>query len=210
MHFCGNNETFGAGAEQYRLPTNRPTYCIRCTLPGITPGQFRQACKEAFGRWSKVCDVTFIEVDDPNAAQFLIVNHQFDGSLGVLADCMLPTPGIRQQRMRIDQSENWVIADNVPANRIELRAVLCHEMGHGLGLQHFPNGPPPELMEASYKPSVVRPQQTEALFAAKLYGQPKDVQQPSDPTVGPPVTMTSVLEQGSKRWEAKTTFTRIA
>lgn len=204
MHFCGNNETFGAGAEQYRLPTNRPTYCIRCTLPGISAADFRAACREAFGRWSKVCDVTFIEVDDPNAAQFLIVNHQFDGALGVLADCMLPTPGIRQQRMRIDQSENWVIADNVPANRVELRAVLCHEMGHGLGMSHLPSSPPPDLMEPAYRPTVVSPQATEAAMMAKLYGPPQSTPPVPGPSPAPgtkPVTVT--VEQDGKRWSGQ-------
>lgn len=202
MHFCGVQETFGAGAEQYRLPTNRPTYCIRCQLPGISGEAFRAACKEAFGRWSRVCDVEFTEIADPQSAQFLIVNHQFDGPSGVLADCMLPSPGIRQQRMRIDQNENWIIADNVPGNRIELRAVLCHEMGHGIGMSHLPSSPPPDLMEPSYRPSIVTPQATESLMMAKLYGPPKSTPlPPAEPTPVPgakPVNVT--VEQDGKRW----------
>lgn len=210
MHFCGNPEQFGEGAVTYRLPTNRPTFCLRATLPGIGSAALLAACMDAFARWTEVCDVTFTETQDQNAAQFLIVDHAFDGPSGILADCMLPSPGLRQQRMRLDRNENWVIATNPPQNRIELRAVLCHEMGHGIGMMHLPVGPPPDLMEPSYRPTIIGPQATEAAMMAKLYGPPKTT--PIDPNAPPGESLgvEIIIRQAQATYKATGTAKRIA
>lgn len=211
MEFCGITAQFGEGAITYKLANQRPSFYVQDAPPHITRNDLIAACVEAFGRWSAVCDVVFSPTDDPDAAQFLIFTHQFDGPSGVLADCALPSPGMRQQELRIDPSERWVISDNPPAGALDLLAVLCHEIGHGIGLQHFPSGPPPELMEPIYNAAIVRPQATEAAYAAKLYGLPQTQTPPTPvPPIGDSIGIDLIITQGNARYEAKGTAKRVA
>lgn len=160
MQVCGNPERFGEGAVTYKLANQRPKFYVRSCPPQFTVPQFVAACVEAFGRWSAVCDLVFTPTDDPAACQFRIFSHKFDGPSGVLADCQLPSPGLSPQDMRIDPTERWVASDNPAAGTINLYAVLCHEMGHGIGLTHLPSNPPPDLLEPTYRADVNRPQAT--------------------------------------------------
>lgn len=211
MQFCGITAQFGEGAITYKLANQRPKFCVQATPPHITREQLIAACMEAFGRWSAVCDVVFAPTDDANAAQFLVFTHPFDGPSGVLADCALPSPGMRQQEMRIDPSERWVISDNPPPGSLDLLAVLCHEIGHGIGLQHFPSGPPPELMEPVYNASIVRPQATEAAYASKLYGPPQTQPTPTPvPPLGDSIGVDLILTQGNVRYRAQGNAKRVA
>ncbi len=197
MTFCAQRGQFGDGAITYKLANQRPLFYVQNTPPNIARDPFIAACLEAFGRWSAVCDVRFAPTNDQNAAQFVIFTHQFDGPSGILADCEFPSPGLRPQSIRIDPTERWQITDNPSPGYISLLAVLCHEMGHGLGLQHFPSGPPPELMEPVLS-SIVRPQVTESAYAAKLYGQPQATPGTPPATTGKPVNVT--VEQNGMVW----------
>lgn len=214
MTFCGMRGQFGDGAITYKLANQRPLFYVQNTPPNMTRDQFVAACLEAFGRWSAVCDVVFAPTNDQNAAQFVIFTHQFDGPSGILADCEFPSPGLRPQSMRIDPSERWQISDNPAQGYLDLLAVLCHEMGHGIGLQHFPTGSPAELMEPVYNPAIVRPQSTEAAYAAKLYGLPQ-TQTPPTPPNSPPlgdslgIDLIITQANGSK-YSAKGTAKRVA
>lgn len=216
MQFCGITERFGEGAQTYRLSNQRPKFHVRSCPPQFTVSQFTDACMEAFGRWSAVCDVIFTPTADPNSAQFMIFTNRFDGPSGILADCMFPSPGLRQQDMRIDPTERWVASDNVPSGSINLFAVLCHEMGHGLGIAHLPSSPPPDLMEPTYSSDVNRPQSTEVLMVQKLYGQPQ-IAPPSTPVppLGDSLGLELIISQanqislkytrGSQKYQARGT-----
>ena len=189
MHFCGMTERFGEGAITYRLANQRPKFYVRACPPQYTKAKFTDACMEAFGRWSEVCDLVFTPTDDPNSAQFVIFTHQFDGPSGILADCMFPSPGLRQQDMRLDPSEKW-------DTQIDLRAVLAHEMGHGIGIAHLPSMPPPDLMQPVYDPAVTHPQEAESAIARKLYGRPQATPAPSPtPPIGDSLGLELVITQ---------------
>lgn len=115
MTFCACREQFGlTSTPVYKLANQRPKFCVQTTPPHISRDDLIAACLEAFGRWSAVCDVVFAPTDDANAAQFTVNTHTFDGPSGILADCELPSPGLAQQAMRIDPSEQWVVSDNPP------------------------------------------------------------------------------------------------
>jgi hypothetical protein len=196
-HVCGNTELLTAGGGLYKMPTNRPTWCLNATLPGIGADALHKALVESFANWQAVCDLAFIEVTDARTANIVIIDHEFDGPTGILADAMLPT-GVRQQVLRLDRSERWIIADNIPTNRIELRTVGRHEIGHIIGFSHLPSGPPPDRMEARYSPTVNVPQATEIAMARKLYGPPAST--PVDPTKPGAKPVNVTVEQDGKRW----------
>ncbi|KAF6038719.1 hypothetical protein EB796_002975 [Bugula neritina] len=62
------------------------------------------------------------------------------GKLGVLAQAESPTPFLQPASSKIDfdARENWVDRwkPNIPDDVVIFQAVLCHEMGHTLGLGH--------------------------------------------------------------------------
>lgn len=210
VEFCGITERFGDGAVTYKLANQRPKFCVREGLPGIPRDQLIAACVEAFGRWSAVCDLIFTPTDDPHAAQFVIFAHQFDGQSGVLADCQLPSPGLTPQDMRLDLSERWIVSDVPPPGRINLVAVLCHEMGHGIGLQHLPSNPPPDLLEPVYRADINRPQATESAIVQKWYGLPQVVTPPSTPPLGDSLVVDLIITQGTTEYRAQGKANRVA
>jgi hypothetical protein len=189
IFFCRNPEQFGDGSNVHLLDTKRPTWFLVNTLPWMAHAELERMIQTALDGWSKVADVQATKAATPEAANFLITTATLDGPGGVLADMQLPAPGIFQQRMRIDIAE--------AALRDKLPLILMHEFGHAYGLQHFPMGPPPELMEPILNPSIAGPQPTEANLMAKWYGLPI----PPSPAPGvpgvAPVVCTMKLEPGT-------------
>jgi hypothetical protein len=164
--FCRNPEQFGDGTQAvYLLTTNRPKFWLAKDLPWFKRADLEALIMAAGGKWAEVCDVKLDKATSEGAANFYITTAALDGPGGVLADMELPSPGKRQQRMRIDVAENALASS--------LLLILTHELGHAFALQHFPPGPPPELMEPSLNRAITGPQPTEAALMAKWYGLPK-------------------------------------
>ena len=164
IFFCRNAEQFGDGSPVYLLPTKRPTWWINAELPWMPRADLENLLQDSFDAWSQVADVKATRAASAQVAHLLVTVATIDGPAGVLADCMLPSPGLRQQIMRIDIAEQ--------ALKHLLGTILRHELGHFFALQHFPSGPPPELMEPILNQAVNGPQPTEAALMAKWYGQP--------------------------------------
>jgi hypothetical protein len=186
MNFCGLVQRSGE-LPAYRLQTKRPRFWIANQLPGI---DLARAIQTAGDRWSAVCDIEFAPAASANDCDLLVTVANLGGRGGVLADCELPNPGYRPQRMRIDASEIWACFDSPRGpngNETDLLRVLTHELGHFLGLEHFDPSPPPELMEPTYSATVIVPQLAEAKFVRNWFGAPKQPQPPV-PSPQPPGT----------------------
>lgn len=173
--FCRNAEQFGDGTvAALKLHTNRPTWYLRDELPWMNRAELESVIQEAADGWTAVCDFKAIKAANQSSALWVFTVAKMDGPGGVLADAQLPG-GNRQQVCRIDVAES--------AMRHLLVAILRHEIGHLMGLQHFPSNPPPELMEPTLNPKVTTPQATEAALCVQWYGKP--IEQPKPPADKP-------------------------
>lgn len=171
--------------RSHAAPT-RLSWQVVSDLPGIARDAFRTAVAEACLRWSGVCGLEFFEGSGSDAN--LLVTTQREGPGGVLADCELPYPGIDSRaslKLRVDEADAWAIADNPPPNRVGLVHVLTHEIGHGVGLGHGPQGC---LMAPTYSPRVNRPQSWDVVEARARYGDRAvvSVAPPQGPPIGVP------------------------
>lgn len=213
MQFCGVSEAFGAGAAQVKLPSNRVTFLVRDVLPGFSREDFEAACMEAWKRWARVIGITVDKhPNNKTDATQIVTVANLGGPLGVLADQMLPYGSGMNLRMRIDTSERWVIADNPPAGKINLTAVLCHENGHCLGMQHVPQTGDPDLMEPAYSPRIYVPQEGDISYGRKLYGGPIAAPQPPPSPDNLPTEVPCSIEFsiGAAKYRAKGNAKRVA
>lgn len=166
------------------------TYCVVGTLPNLSQTQTDAAFAEAFNYWTSVCAVVFVRTQDPARANLLCKVGKIDGASSTLAWCELPegkdTPNTQLNSL-FDSGEPWVVSADPPANRIDAVRVICHEMGHGLGLDHGPEG---NLLAPYYDPHVRTPQAWDIAEVQLRYGPPVPVGSPSAPPANPNVTWT--------------------
>lgn len=194
---CGVVEQLGDGTPSLKLPTNRPCVLVRDPLAGYTHTEIWGWIKEAYARWSAVCDWAGERIADLSEANGRIV-HLITvadlGDNGVLADQQLPYTGARVLPMRINTRIRWKPTDGpMLSGTIDPIRTLCHEVGHFMGHMHFPVGAPAELMEPTVSQTITGPQPTEAKVSADWFGQPA-----SQPPPGTPGGVTFVGPNGAK------------
>jgi hypothetical protein len=199
MGFCGVHEAFGDGAAQVKLPSNRVTFLVRDTLPGIARDDLEAACLEAWKRWERVIGITVDKhPNNKTDATQIVTVANLGGPGGVLADQALPYGAGVNLRMRLDANERWIISDDPPAGRINLLAVLCHEDGHCLGMQHIAANGTPDLLNPTYSPVIYQPQTDDISYGVKLYGKPLPQPNPTPPASKPVIV---TVEQDGRRWQ---------
>lgn len=179
---CGVTKQANFGGQRLRWPSPDVTWGIVAGLPGFAIDSFHRAIAEGWGRWSRVCGIRPQFVEDPSRAN-IVVGLQTIGPGGVLADCELPVQQSMRQRcrMRIDTAEAWCISDNPPPNKIDLVRVVCHELGHGLGMDHIGGG---NLMAPTYSTRIKDPQRDDVAEMVARYGLPTAQPAPA-PTPSP-------------------------
>lgn len=146
------------------------TYYHDITLPGITDEQVKEAYDIAFSQWAEVCDIEPTRVDGADKANIYARSgvgraSGLDNKGGTLAWSELPcgvTENVQLDQM-FDEAEPWSFNMAV--------AVICHELGHALGLPHLNAG---NLMAPYYDPNVTGPQKGDIKEIVKLYGKRKD------------------------------------
>lgn len=124
----------------------------------------------AVNSWQTVCgisfDITRTGYPDIIINASALRREEFGRSGGVLAWCELPQGDDRQLNLKVDDSEIWT--DDYSKPGIYYEAVVCHEMGHGIGLGHLQQ--PKQLMNPFYNPLLSKPQQFDIKEAFDRYG----------------------------------------
>ena len=184
---CGVGEMFGDGTPALQLPTKRPMVLIQDALPSASKDVIWDWYRAAAQRWEAVCGLMFRRISDLSEANdgdvVNLVTVADLGGGGILADQMLPYRGGQMLRMRINRRIRWEATDgSMMGGTIDPIRTICHEIGHFIGLSHFPLSPPPELLEPTISHTIIRPQAVEIRIVAGWFGPP---QEPTPPPVPP-------------------------
>lgn len=164
---------------------------------GLAPGvseQFLPSLQWAWNEWRKVLAIDPIFTTG-TPAHVVYTHKRIDGPSGTLAWAQLPCGPDRQLESRMDASESWHFDPSTPPVRgkIHLGAVMCHENGHLLGLDHIPPSLGVALLNPTYRSTLLTPQTLDINEGTLRYGPAADVippapappTDPSDPTVPP-------------------------
>lgn len=169
-HRCGLPDFNISGSDTpCRWPMPRITYYAKLRLPGINEDQADAAYDAAFAQWAAVCNIEPVRVADPNLANIFaksgVGKHVgLDDRGGTLAWSELPCNVSENMQLdqMYDEAEDWSFNMAV--------AVICHELGHALGLAHLGKG---NLMAPYYDPGIRTPQKGDVSEIVKLYGKRK-------------------------------------
>ena len=150
-----------------RWPMKDIAYYHDIKMPGMTPEQISAAYDLAFAQWAEVCDIEPKRVERKEVANIYARSgrgkkNNLDARGGTLAWSELPcdvASNIQLDQM-FDEAEDWSFNMAV--------AVICHELGHALGLGHLNFG---ALMAPYYDPGVSKPQQEDIEEIVRLYGK---------------------------------------
>lgn len=161
--------------------------------------QVQAAIAEALNRWEKVCGIRFEELDSADADITLWSNLPNSRPGGTLADSEVPCGPDRPLKQRYDKSEEWGIFNNNDPRRIDLTRVVCHEIGHAIGIFHIGSG---NLLAPTYS-EITHPQTGDITEAMRRYGPPQAGPVDPPPDNGSAIHKVKLVfaDNGQVRWE---------
>ena len=180
FHFCGALDVRAVRGAAAAWRKRELSYHVTGSLPGVAAQDFRDCAARAFAQWQEVTPLTFAPAAPGAGPDVVLTTGRIDGPYGVLAWSELPDGSDRQLTQKYDSSERYVIAERPAQGRIDLLAVMAHEIGHALGLDHAPAGAP-DLMAPTYRPGLRTLQPGDVQRVQALYGKPS----PPPPAPGP-------------------------
>lgn len=151
------------------------------SLPGIDAETINTAFRNALRSWEAVCGIRF-ETDITGTANIDARSGPIDGAGNVLAWSYLPCGASTTTRLSqlYDSRDQWTVY----GPRM-LEAVICHEVGHALGLDHLGRG---QLMAPTVSANIWTPQAGDIAQVVARYGRPKPLPkpEPEEPESPPP------------------------
>lgn len=182
IRFCSLPDRAPQRASVCRWPTKDVKFTITQSLPSLSQAQFKAAAIQACEEWNKVCGIKLQWVDNSAQAQIVMMVRKIDRAGGILAESELPcSSNPRLCRQWYDTYENWVLTTTGSGFAIYLPAVICHEVGHAIGLDHTSDG---GLMDPTYKPGLSKPTgRSEIAGVVARYGAPTATPPPVEPPV---------------------------
>lgn len=136
--FCSQNiQRLG---EYAKWPGPAPRLPWHVDLSGyrgtLLPASLVEAFRLAWSWWAEIAEITPVMVQ--TAGQALIRKHfaRIDGPGGVLAWSELADNTQQPKTQRYDNGDNWIVSETMSGGRIDIARVICHEIGHVLGLEH--------------------------------------------------------------------------
>lgn len=193
VYKCGHSEAELASAGLAKWGIKEVTYCLQRFPVGknLTRKLAEAAVDKSWSNWQERCGLSFRRVESPTSANIIMSTGRgqragFDGKYGILAYCYLPVGDnfSGQLELNWDEDEPWTV-DPSDVDGINFEAVTTHEGGHGIGLSH--NRVANQLMNATYNPRIIKPQQYDTQDAQARYGLPLPVPTPTPTPTPTPV-----------------------
>lgn len=197
----GPDQTWGTGATvtySYMaggldVSTEGGGATLSVALESFMPAGYKTAIEAAFGAWSAVANINFVEVADSGDAlgapgatgDIRIGAHFMDGASGVLAHAFLPYPAPPDSfsgDIHFDSGDAWDMDLDGGADGFDIFQVFAHELGHAIGFGHETGVS--ALMNPYYQEAIIGLQADDIFAAQTIYGVRQSGSTPSVPDSG--------------------------
>lgn len=196
LFLCAVPNQLGAGGV-CKWRKNRLTWSVTGSLPGLADSVWLDAIRLAWSYWEEVANIHAEYTENAAAADILIGTGHIDGPSGVLAWSEMPCGQSDPDRLneRYDTGERrWVVAVDPEPGQLDIVRVVAHELGHALGLPHFPAGSN-ALLAPQYSTSIRRPRLLDIQAIQARYGPPVEIPAPNPEPI-PPVPPSNPTNPG--------------